>query len=308
MRWLLVASTFAVVLVSSSRATADDRPAAQVLFDEARELIKKRDFAKACPKFEESLRLDRGIGTMLWLADCYENNGQPASAWAMFKEAAGVAGLSNDSRTKVAHDRAAALEPKLPRLTIKVTENAPGTEIRRDGTVAGAAEWGTAVPVDPGKHKIEAHAPGRVDWSQSVDIAPTPTTTLVTVPALDRSPEQPPPTEPTKPTPLMETPPPPPEPDHGTGKTQRWLGIGVGAVGVVGLGLGTFFSLHAKSIYDGANANGHCRTADNHCDPTGTSQRHDAITDANIATVAFVAGFVALAGGVVLYLTAPSHR
>jgi hypothetical protein len=41
------------------------------------------------------------------------------------------------------------------------------------------------------------------------------------------------------------------------------------------------------------------------CDPTGLSPRKDASQAAGASTVAFVVGGVALAGGVVVYLTAP---
>src|SRR5262245_36723730 len=86
-----MAATALALLLSSSRASADDagdkRPAAQALFDQGRALVTLGRFAEACPKLAESLRLDPGIGTMLWLADCYENVGRSASAWATFREA-----------------------------------------------------------------------------------------------------------------------------------------------------------------------------------------------------------------------------
>ena len=65
--------------------------AAEALFDEAKKLANDGKFAEACPKFAESNRLDRGAGTLIHLADCYEKNKQTASAWATFKEAASAA-------------------------------------------------------------------------------------------------------------------------------------------------------------------------------------------------------------------------
>jgi serine/threonine-protein kinase len=297
-----------VVVLAAAPARADDRAAAQVLFEQGRDLVKKGAFRDACPKFAESLKLDRGIGTMLWLADCQQNIGQTASAWATFKEAAAAAALSGDNREKVARDRANTLAPKLSRLTINVpTPTAANLEVKRDGVITGPAEWGVPVPVDPGSHAIEARSPGRVPWSKSVTVADGAQTVVVDIPSLAVEPEWQKPT-PTEPTPPVSPPPPPPvtpEPvDPHRGRTQRILGVGLGALGVVGLGVGAFFSFHAKSTYDASNEGAHCN-ANNQCDPFGTDHRNDAKSQATVATIVLGAGLVALAGGVVLYLTAP---
>jgi serine/threonine-protein kinase len=297
------------LVIAAAPARADDRAAAQVLFEQGRDLVKKGAFREACPKFAESLKLDRGIGTMLWLADCQQNIGQTASAWATFKEAAAAAALSGDSREKVARDRANNLAPKLSRLTINVPSPAAASlEVKLDGVVTGPAEWGVPVPVDPGTHAIEARSPGRVAWSKSVTVADGAQTVVVDIPSLAVEPEwQKPAPEPTPP-PVAPPPRPPPvtpEPvDPHRGRTQRILGVGLGALGVVGLGVGAFFSFHAKSTYDASNGNGHCN-ANNQCDQVGTTDRNDAKSQATVATIVLGAGLVALAGGIVLYLTAP---
>src|SRR5678816_498104 len=68
-----------------------DPAGAQALFDQARELTRQGRFAEACPKLQESNRLDPGIGTQFHLADCYEQSGRIASAWAAFLEVASQA-------------------------------------------------------------------------------------------------------------------------------------------------------------------------------------------------------------------------
>lgn len=285
-----------LLLSSIGEAHADDRAAAQVLFEQGRDLVAKGFFAQACPKFAESLRLDRGIGTMLWLADCQENNGQLASSWASFKEAAAAAALVKDSREKVARDRATKLLPKLAYITINVPKPVAGIEVRRDGVLTGQAEWGVAVPLDAATHQIEVTAPKHAPW-QSAVILQDEKTVVVDVPPL-----RPVATEDAQPA-RPETPAtPPPEVDHNRGRTQRIVGLGVAALGVVGLGVGTFFSFDAKSTYDRSEP--HC-SPDNRCNSIGTSQRNDAMSEATLATIALGAGLVALAGGVVLYLTAP---
>jgi hypothetical protein len=283
-------------------ARADDaghKAAAQVLFEQGRSLVLEKKFAEACPKFAESLRLDPGIGTMLWLADCYENNGQTASAWAQFKEAAATAALQHDPREKVARRRVEALEPRLAKLTLVPPAEGivPGLEVRRDGIVVGNAEFGIPVPADPGIHTVAASAPGRKPWSSQVRVPPEVGLTSVTVPVLDKAElgdslhDQA----------QASAQPEGPASDRPSGQTQRTLGIVTASAGVVVLGVGTYFGLHAKQTYD--NASPDC--PNNACDGAGRLARSDANSQATVATVLFPVGLAAVAAGVVLYVVAP---
>jgi hypothetical protein len=303
---------FAVLLASLSvgapAAAADQRAAAQVLFEQGKALVERGDFADACPKFAESLRLDTGTGTMLWLADCLENNGQTASAWAQFKEAAAAAALAHDARESVARDRAKSLEKRLSWVAVVVPTTpaaVPGLQVQRDGVVVGAAEWGVAVPVDPGVHAFSASAPGRREWRSTVNVPVGPTRLAVTIPALDASPA-----DTSAAAPASASPGPSPrERARGSGRddvghTQRVVGVVVGGVGLAGVALGGFFGIGAKSRYDESNTGGHC--VNDACDAFGKRARSDASGQALVSTVAFIAGGAALAGGIALYLTAPS--
>ena len=73
-----------------------DPAAAQALFDEATKLTKQGRYPEACEKLAESNRLDPGIGTQFHLADCYEQSGRFASAWAGFLDVASQARASED--------------------------------------------------------------------------------------------------------------------------------------------------------------------------------------------------------------------
>jgi serine/threonine-protein kinase len=279
----------------------DQKATAQVLFEQGRELVERGHYAEACPKFAESLRLDRGIGTMLWLADCYESNGQTASAWASFKEAAAAAALAHDGREKVARDRVTKLEPKLMTVAILVPPEAAvrGLEVRRDGVILGPAEWGIGVPVDPGIHAIGASAPQRKPWTTSVELPATPGLVSVTIPVLEPAPQvapdaREPASAPQVVAPLTTT---------SMWSTQRIAGAVVAGAGVLSLGVGLYFGLAAKSTYDASNAAGHC--VSNQCDPSGMQDRSSAHSQATVSTVLVGVGLAAVAGGAVLYFTAP---
>jgi hypothetical protein len=83
------------------------------------------------------------------------------------------------------------------------------------------------------------------------------------------------------------------------------VGLVLGAVGVVGLGVGAGFAVGAKSAYNASLPE--CQpNAPDQCSQAGVNQRSSAVNAGNVATVAVVVGAAALAGGVVLWLTAPT--
>jgi tetratricopeptide (TPR) repeat protein len=159
---LLRACAIAVAVSTCAPATAlaasaQDSAVAQSLYDQARTLAAAGNWADACGKFEESQRLDPTPVTEYHLADCYEHAGRTASAWTTFLDLATTARAAKRAdREKAATDRATALEPKLTRLVVDVPPGAqvPDLVVRRDGEAVGRGQWGTPVPVDPGKHLL----------------------------------------------------------------------------------------------------------------------------------------------------------
>ncbi len=254
-------------------------------------------YAEACPKFAESQRLDPGIGTMLWLADCHAKNGRNASAWALFAEAEALAAKHGDKRVAIAREEAKKLEPRLSKLVIDVSDVSavPDVEIKRDGVALGRPLWGGPIPTDPGPHRITASAPDKKPWEGEVTVPRDGGTVTIRVPALADAPAPPP-------APKLEAPSPPaPAADPTRGRTQRVIGIALVGVGIAGAAAGSYFGLQVGSKKDESDR--HC--SGNDCDRTGFDLRKDALTAATISDVAFIAAGAALVGGVVLYLTAP---
>jgi hypothetical protein len=89
------------------------------------------------------------------------------------------------------------------------------------------------------------------------------------------------------------------------GNTQRIAAVAVAGVGVVGVAIGSVLGVSAINKNSDANK-GHC--TGNTCDAVGVSLRQDAVHAGNLSTVAFVVGGVAIAGGAVLWFTAPSNH
>jgi len=310
----------ALLVTASDRADAQegaDRLAARALFDEARALVAAGKTAEACPKFEESQRLDPGFGTLFNLADCYERTGRTASAWLSFLDVASQMRQSGQQdREKVARDRAAALEPKLMRLRISVPAQAraAGLEIKCDGRIIKEPSWGSALPLDPGDHTIEAAAAGRRPWKTTVRLDKPGETTATEVPALESATQGPA----AAPVPAASTPPPAstatappvkePEPAQAavsppsSGGTQKTLGLIIGGAGVVGFGVGTVLAFGAKSKFDDGMA--YCNG--DVCKQEGVDLRDKAYSQGTIATIVGGVGLAAIATGAVLYLTAPS--
>lgn len=275
-----------LLLLLPSVARADGADDADRLFREGQQAMVAKDYSTACARFAASLQLQPGIGTRLWLADCYEKGGRLASAWHVFREAAAAATEAHDTRAEVASSRAAALEPKLARITVQLGALQP-TEMRLDGVRIAKDEWTLPVFVDRGRHELRVVVEGRDPIVRAIDVGEDGRAYDVDL----RPPAGAPPTQPKT---VMLTPRPA---ESSTRAVVGWSLIGAG---VVGVGLGTYFGLHAKTLYDDAAP--HCPSS---CDDVGYDQRRSAFHFATGSTIAFVAGGVSAAAGVTLLVLQP---
>lgn len=264
-----------------------DRAAAQTLFEEAKKLKEAGDYPPACEKFEASQRLDPAVGTQLNLADCYEKIGKTASAWVNFVEASENA-EAGERRATFAADRAEALRPRLTKVVFEITSPVAGMTVTRSDVAVPREAWGTALPVDPGRHVITAKAPGHATWQRTVTIEGEGETVTVTIPAL-----------------LASDPAAPAPPDEEDGTAQRIAGgvlLGLGAAGVA-----------AGAVLAGLAHSKAAESADN-CLPDNpnlcTRQEDvDLREEAQALQIGYVGAFAgggaALVAGLVTFLTAP---
>ncbi|XXX72263.1 hypothetical protein WMF30_31905 [Sorangium sp. So ce134] len=285
-----------------------ERARADALRREAQALLSSDRPDAACPKLEESERLRPSTETKLELARCHERTGRLASAWALYAEVDAAEAAGGDPKRGVeARERAAAVAQQLPRLAIVVSDEAralPGLEVTLDG--AAARGVGAPRPVEPGKHRVAATAPGRQAFSREVEVRQAGELVEVRVPALDPNAAAPAPApaaadlERRRPTPYGQR----PDPIH---RNLMWV---TGGLALAGIALGSTFGGLAISTWDKVddNARTACRDAGRYLDcaqPVPDLARR-AMSYATVSDFSFIAAGAALAGTAVLWLTLPS--
>jgi len=296
-RFLLALLLFSRVALAQS---AEDKAAADALFEAGKRLYDAGKYADACPKFADSQRLDPGIGTLLYLGECEHRSGKSASAAKAFRQALETAQKQNDKRAAVAKKSLDALSPS--HLTIVVESAVPGLELERDGAPATAGTF----EVDGGTHTIAARAPGYERFEKSATVPMESAEITITVPKL---------------APISSGTPHEKEKEQGATSTVaetpprssplKPIGIVTASTGVAGIAIGSIFGLLALNDWNSSNDpnvgkcdpnSGGCRTQ------KGVDLRAEANTFGAISTVGLIAGGVLIATGVVLFLVAPSSK
>jgi hypothetical protein len=269
-----------------TKPPARDPAAAEALFEQGRRALEKNDLDTACAKFAESQTLDPGVGTLMNWATCEERKGRIATAWQRWRAA--LAELSaDDDRLAFARQRVAALEPRLPYLTITLVAGAPSdTRVKRDGVALGRASLGTPLPVDPGVRTITVEARGFEPRTMQLAIAEGEKKSLEAAPG-----DALPPVAAASPSEASTS-------NASSRRTVGWALVGVGAAGVI-TGVVTGIMLNAKR--DDVDAN----CAPEGCNQTGLDAASDGKTLLVLNAVGWGAGIAGLGAGAYLVLSSP---
>lgn len=291
---LLSRLTIAVAALSwaAEPARADDAAAAaQVLFDQATALKGEERWAEACPKFDASYKLDPALGTLLNLANCYEKIGLVASAWATWDEAFQWATKNNDDRADYAKTQRDGLVARLPKLTIKVTNPVPALTIERDRTKVSSAMYNSALPVDPGEHKVFVKRGDELLRTEKVQVAEAQSVEV----ALDLA--------------AIERAAPLPKPKSkdvvvvGVSPALRKAGWAVTAVGFGGIAASGLVEISALMKKGEADQPDRC--VQKICTPEGYALANDARSVAEAGQWVAIGGMIVTAVGVTLLMVAP---
>jgi tetratricopeptide (TPR) repeat protein len=293
-------SLAACLLLWAQAASAGDPALAETLFQEAKKLANDGKFEQACPKFEASYKADRTLGTLLNLADCHEQTGRIATAWATWNEGIEISRKLNDDRIVFATERRDKLTPRLPKLELEIVRTDAlanrggdsGLQLFRGDVPIPAAAYGTALPVDPGKHELTVRRGGKVLEKQTVTAEESRTLKVrFDFDAIDKA-HPPPKDEPARRGRIEEP------------SSQRTIGFIVGAIGVAGLATAGVIELVAINHKNKADEPDQC--VNKYCGPDGLDRADKAESWAEIGQWVGLGGLVVTLVGATLILTAPA--
>jgi len=280
-----------VVLTATTPARSQQDSVAESLFRQAREEMKRGDAAAACPKFEESYRLDPSMGTLLNLALCEDALGHTATAWAKLRQFLDSA-PAGDDRLAVAREKLEKLETELPRLRLIIDPEGDQLTVQLDGVELRNASLSQAIPVNPGEHVVRVTRSTGESNESIFRIQPAERLTWrVSAPPRQAPsvPEQRAPSEAVTTTPSQA-------PKNRNG--ERAVAYGFGAVGVAGLAASGVFGLMALSDRNTVREqcpNHECQSQ------AGLDAAESGARNETIANVAFVVGALGLVTGGVLF-------
>lgn len=274
---------------AKSAAPSPEVVEAERLFVEAKRLMGEQHVAEACRAFEKSQELDPAIGTQFNIADCYEREGRLATAYRQFRDLRDVLVRVGDDRAPQADARARALEPRLPHVTIAIpwANTVAALVVTRDDETVEPTEFGVAIPVNPGPHKVRVRATNKKDYELTVQAAEG-KSEVIDVPPLADVERQ-----------VVV---------RRTGFSQRTLGLVVGGVGLAAVGTSVVLGLVAKGNYDSA-VDGCTDLGDRWQCPPG-NKSGDAASAQSMGTVATIVGGIggaAVITGAALWLFAPKN-
>ncbi|HET8938904.1 MAG TPA: tetratricopeptide repeat protein [Polyangiales bacterium] len=287
--------------------TGSDPEQAKTLFFEAKKLREAGQLAAACATYQRSLSLNPTLGTLLNLGWCERERGHVVTAHDYYRRAEVLATLIGDTkRREGAHAEAAALAPLRATLWLRLPNSSADLEVRIDDVPQPREVWSHPMFIDAGEHSVSIRAPEHEPFKESVRVQNGVRAVLL-VPDLQRLPAAPLVAAEPAPKPSTMVSPEVLALHQSRQRQQQELGamriaaFGVGGAGVVSLGVGLLFGQLAKNANDDSQQ--YCRMS---CSDQGRMLRETAFSHATRSTVLSVAGGVALASGVALWLLAPA--
>lgn len=271
----------------------DAKTRAQTLFLEGRNAIDTGDWAAGCPKVRTSLELFSVANSHFTVAQCDERDGHIVAALEHWERGLALVDAS-DPRAKVAKERMADLETRVPRIRVVVPPANASATVWLDDVQLDPALFAAPLRVEPGKHVFVVRATGRQDKRKEIDIAEKERTEFVVNVGEPETP-QPMPTTSSSARPVGGTPP--------SMHPRKTAGFVVGGIGVASLlaSAGTAYGVYSvkQNIVDSCILAQACKS----------KERDELVTQYKSLLVAnaftFGLGLAGIGAGVLMVVTAP---
>jgi hypothetical protein len=182
----LLALALVVAWPAIAAADGEDEAASTELFNAGRDLMRRGDYAAACPKLADSARLKPTVGALAKLAECEEHERRLVSAYTRWKQALNLARSLGDERLPDVEAQVVRLDRLVAKVrVVAATALPPSAVIRIDDTTFSIAGLGVPLPVEIGPHVVSVSAPNARSWSTTVDVREEGATASVTLPPLE---------------------------------------------------------------------------------------------------------------------------
>lgn len=279
---------FACVLFASSAAADED---ARSSFDAAVRAAQAGNRKLACELFAESYKRAPASGALLNLGACREQDSDFVAAYNMFADAAELAERDGKpERVEIARAHLRTLAPKVA--AVRVQSSAPLATNESIWIDARLSVADRTLAVKAGLHTIEVRRESTPVWRHDVSVDVGALQVVTAIVPRDAPPVATTPARPTSPAAPRE--------QDTSSSTLRTVGFVVAGVGIANIATGSVTGILALGKKDDA---GGASTAPEH------NRRNDEGRSlADVSTVTFIAGGVALAGGIALVLVAPKRE
>lgn len=159
--------------MAQEEPSAADVAQARQLFYRGVEALRSSDWTAACDAFERSNALVETAQTHQNLAVCTGELGRLLDQSEHLRAFLRLAGEDVDAdRARTARAQLAEIEPRVPRLVVRVQGELPdGAIVRVAGAEVPHAVLGTERPVNPGSVRVEAEAEGYADFARTIEVA-----------------------------------------------------------------------------------------------------------------------------------------
>lgn len=157
---------------AASEPTASEISVARRLFEEGRAAADAARWGEAAGKFRRAIAIKDTPGLRYHVARCEEEQGAFVEALIEYDRArelidAGTRAADVEQLLPAARERVRA---KVALLTLRLPEGLQNVSVQIDGKAISPSVLGVPMPINPGKHRVQAVSVGRTTYTQEISL------------------------------------------------------------------------------------------------------------------------------------------